>query len=219
MRVLVIEDEEEIAAFVKKGLEAKMFIADVANNGLKGECLALARDYGLAIIDINLPKKDGLSLCKSIRKEKKFPIIMLSAERDIETKVKALDSGADDYVVKPFSMKELMARVNAVLRRHPDIGKKLLVYKDISLDPSKHIVVRGNKRINLRKKEFILLAYFMKNAGMVLPRNVILNHVWETNSDPFTNTLEVHITGLRKKLNEGFNKKHIHTVHGIGYEL
>jgi DNA-binding response OmpR family regulator len=220
MKVLLIEDEPEIALFVKKGLEAMFFSVDTANEGKQGEYLAKINDYDIVILDYNLPDKNGIEICKSLRiAGKTYPIIMLTAEGAIEKKLEAFDCGANDYITKPFAIEELIARINAFLRNNSSSDEKVLHYEDLELDASKYLAKRAGKILNLRKKEFSLLEYFMLNTDIVLTRSMILEHVWETNADPFTNTVDVHITTLRQKLNEGFTKKYITTVRGMGYKL
>lgn len=220
MRILVIEDQEEIAIFIKKGLEAEMFTVDVALTGKQGEFLASINNYDLVISDLNLPDKNGIEIIKSIRKKGKFfPVIMLSGITDNKIKIEALDSGIDDYQTKPFSMEELTARVRSNIRRaNGETSPASLVYKDIIVDLKAHEVKRGEKEIKLRKKEFELLEYFVRNPKTTLSRSMILEHVWDHHADPFTNTVEVHIRALRKKIN-GPKEDLIKTIHGIGYKL
>jgi DNA-binding response OmpR family regulator len=220
MRVLIVEDENEIASFIKKGLEAAYFVVDVALDGENGLWLARTNDYDAVILDIKLPKMDGLEVCRELRKEKKdVPIIMLTVKNDTETKVECLNTGADDYLTKPFSFEELLARIRALLRREKNIkGDKFKIH-DLELDTMSHKVIRAGKLVNLSKKEFALLEYFMRNPGTVLTRSMILEHVWDMNADPFTNTVDVHIKFLREKINKGHREKLINTVHGCGYVI
>jgi len=220
MRVLVIEDEIEIASFIVGGLRADRFVVDIADDGAKGFQMARLNDYDLLVVDIMLPGKDGIELCKELRAlGKTCALIMLSAKNDIYTKVEALNSGADDYVTKPFSFEELRARVHALLRRERKLHSSQLTVGDLVMDTLTHTVTRRGKKIELSKKEFILLEYFMRNAGLTLTRAMILEHVWDMNADPFTNTVDVHIRFLREKIDRPFRRKLLHTVHGYGYKL
>jgi len=194
---------------------------DWADTGEKGLMWAKVNEYDLGIFDIKLPgAQNGLQVCKTIRERGKgFPIIMLSVTGDVATKIEALNLGADDYLAKPFSLAELLARVHALLRRERKItGPKLLV-GDLLMDTQAHSVMRGGKQITLNRKEFALLEYLMRNPGTTLTRSMILEHVWDMNADPFTNTVDVHIRFLREKIDLGWRKKLLKTVHGFGYKI
>jgi len=220
MRILIVEDEKEIASFIKKGLQAEYFAVDVALDGEKGLWLARINNYDAIVLDIKLPKIDGQEVCRELRKEKKeVPIIMLTVKNDTETKVQCLNIGADDYLTKPFSFEELLARIRALLRREKSMKGDKFKIGDLELDTMTHGVSRARTPINLSRKEFVLLEYFMRNPGLVLTRNMILEHVWDMNADPFTNTVDVHVKFLREKINKGFGKKLITTVHGCGYTI
>ena len=220
MRILIIEDEEEIASFIKKGLCSENFAVDWSGTGEKGMELAKTNDYDLVILDIKLPGKDGITVLKELREAKKtFPVIMLSVKSDTPTKIEALNIGADDYLTKPFSFEELLARIRALLRREKRITGPKLKIAELELDALSHTVVRAGKSIKLNKKEFALLEYFMRNPGITLTRNMILEHVWDMSADPFTNTVDVHVRFLREKIDEGHAKKLLHTVHGYGYKM
>ncbi len=221
MRALIVEDEKEIAKFIKRGLEAEHFAVDWAQNGEEGYFLGRTNKYDFMILDIRLPKKDGLTLCKELRREEvKSPILMLSVDNSTITKVQALNSGADDYLTKPFSFEELVARVRALLRRQKDItDSSTFQVDDLKMDILGHSVTREGKPIKLSRKEFSLLEYLMRNAGILLTRNMILEHVWDMNADPFTNTVDVHIKLLREKIDKNHKRKLIHTIHGYGYKL
>ena len=220
MRILIIEDEEEIASFIKKGLASENFAVDWSGTGEKGMELAKTNDYDLVILDIKLPGKDGITVLKELREAKKtFPVIMLSVKSDTPTKIEALNIGADDYLTKPFSFEELLARIRALLRREKRITGPKLKIAELELDALSHTVVRAGKSIKLNKKEFALLEYFMRNPGITLTRNMILEHVWDMSADPFTNTVDVHVRFLREKIDEGNAKKLLHTVHGYGYKM
>ncbi|MCH7883208.1 response regulator transcription factor [Patescibacteria group bacterium] len=220
MRILIVEDEEGIASFVGKGLRAEGFSVDWAADDRKGLWLAKTNTYDLIVLDIKLPEKDGIEICRELRKEKKtLPIIMLTVKSETATKVEALNAGADDYLTKPFSFEELLARIRALLRRPETIVGPKLKVNDLELDTLSHTVVRGSKSIQLSKKEFTLLEYFMRNAGITLTRNMILEHVWDMNVDPFTNTVDVHVRFLREKIDSRHRRKLLHTIHGIGYKM
>lgn len=247
MRILLIEDEKGIADFIANGLRTERFAVDWAATAEKGLLLAKVNPYDAGIFDIRLspssslvsPSKilqsktsesvsredsrddrDGLRILKEVRaKGKTFPIIMLSVTSDAQTKIDALNFGADDYLTKPFSMAELTARIRALLRRERKITEQVLTVADLALDTRAHTVARGGKRIILNRKEFALLEYFMRNPGTMLTRNMILDHVWDMNIDPFTNTVDVHMRFLREKIDDGRKKKLLKTVHGYGYKI
>lgn len=220
MRILLIEDERRISKFLKATLEAELFSVDVAEDGERGSSLAIINDYDLIILDNILPKKSGLEVCTYIRtKGKNMPIIMLSVKSDTATKVELLNAGADDYVIKPFSFDELMARIKAILRRPKHIEDDILHIDDLTLDTRKYIMTRGKKEIYLTRKEFMLLEYLLRNRGVVLSRGMILEHVWDMDTDPFSNTIESHILSLRRKIDPAGKKKLIHTVPGRGYKI
>lgn len=220
MKILLIEDAEEIALFTKRGLESELFTVDIAEDGEKGENMAMINNYDILIIDHNLPSKNGIDICKSLREVgKNYPIIMLTAEKDIEKKVEAFNNGANDYLTKPFAIEELVARTRALLRSKPESNNTQFSYKDVTIDLKKYTATRAQKTLNLRRKELALLEYFMRNPDMVLTRSMILEHVWDTNADPFTNTVDVHIRTLRQKLNFDSLEPLIETVRGIGYKI
>lgn len=220
MRILVVEDEREIGNFLKSGLEAENFAVDVADCGEKGLSFALVNEYDLFILDINLPGIDGVEVCRRLRAEKKTaPVLMLTVRSEIEHKLRAFNTGADDYLGKPFSFEELVARVRALLRREKTIVDELFQIDDLVLDTGKHTVERAGNAIKLSRKEFVLLSYMMRNHKKVLSRNILLEHVWDMNADPFTNTVDVHMRFLRKKIDEKHKRKLIQTVHGYGYKI
>ena len=221
MRILLIEDEPEIANFIINGLRTEHFAVDWASTGTKGLMWAKVNAYDLAILDINLGNdENGLDICEEIRKKgKSFPIIMLSVTNDAHTKIRALNIGADDYLTKPFFVAELLARVRALLRREKKLTGPKLIIDDLEMDTITHVVTRSGKEIKLNRKEFTLLEYFMRNAGTTLTRGMILEHVWDINADPFTNTVDVHVRFLRSKIDEGHKKKLLKTVHGYGYKM
>ena len=222
MRILIIEDEHRIAQSIKKGLEQEMFAADIAYTGTDGYDLASVEDYDLIILDIMLPGMDGLEVCEKLRKEKiHSPILMLTAKSQIQDKVAGLDLGADDYLTKPFSFEELLARIRALTRRpKKTVGTKLIV-DDLCLEPQRFDVIREGKKISLSNKEFALLEYLMRNAGTILSKDQIISHVWNYDADILPNTVEVYIRNLRKKIDLPFKNKKplIHTVRGFGYRI
>ena len=221
MRILLIEDEREIASLIVRSLKANRFAVDWAKTSEEGLLWAKVNPYDLGIVDINLGRgMNGLEICKEIRGKKiSFPIIILSVVADQRTKVDALNMGADDYLTKPFVTGELLARINALLRREKKMTGTKLKVGELQMDLLAHIVRRGDKEVVLNKKEFALLEYFMRNPGITLTRTMILEHVWDMNADPFTNTVDVHVRFLRAKIDDGWDKKVIITVHGHGYRL
>ncbi len=218
MRILVIEDNKEIAESLKNSLEEKCYAVDICEDGENGSFSARTNDYDLIILDFMLPKKNGLGVCQEIREAgKNTPILILSVESETKNKVDFLNLGADDYMTKPFSLSELLARINAILRRPELIKPETTTIGNITIDPKKQIVLKGKIELNLTRKEFMLLKYLAHNKGNVLSRGMIMEHVWDTNLDPFSNTIESHIVSLRKKL--GNKNKIIKTVSGRGYKI
>jgi two-component system copper resistance phosphate regulon response regulator CusR len=220
MRILVIEDEKKVARFIKKGLEEEGYAVDLASDGEEGLARVLDQVHDLIILDIALPKIDGLQVLKKLRERKvPTPVLLLTVRAAIEDKVLGLDSGADDYLTKPFAFQELLARIRALLRRKAETGPPLLQVEDLVLDPSRRLVTRGGERIDLTSKEFALLEYLMRNAGRVLTRAMISDHVWNYDFDTETNVIDVYVNYLRRKIDSGRKKKLIHTVRGSGYVL
>ncbi len=220
MRVLVIEDEKKVARFIKKGLEEEGYAVDLASDGEEGLARVLDPVHDLIILDIALPKIDGLQVLKKLRERKvPTPVLLLTVRAAIEDKVLGLDSGADDYLTKPFAFQELLARIRALLRRKAETGPPLLQVEDLVLDPARRLVTRGGERIDLTSKEFALLEYLMRNAGRVLTRAMISEHVWNYDFDTETNVIDVYVNYLRRKIDFGREKKLIHTVRGSGYAL
>jgi DNA-binding response OmpR family regulator len=220
MRVLVVEDEKEIRNFLEKSFKNECFAVDSADDGEKGSFLARTNDYDVVILDNMMPKKSGLQVCNEIRMDgKNVPIIILSVKSEVTTKIDLLNAGADDYLTKPFSLDELLARVRALARRPKNI--EIAVYKvdDLEFDATRNAVRRGGKEIYLTRKEIALLKYFLQNQGTILSRGMIMEHVWDMTADPFSNTIESHILSLRKKIDTEGSKKLIHTVSGRGYKL
>ena len=221
MRVLLVEDDERIALFVVKGLREAGFAVDHAADGEDGLHLALTETYDAAIVDVMLPKLDGLSLIAEIRKQKRnTPVIILSAKRSVEDRIKGLQTGSDDYLIKPFSFSELLARLQALIRRANNISEATrLTVADLTMDLLAREVTRSGRKIDLQPREFSLLEYLMRNAGRVVSKTMIMEHVWDLNFDPQTNIVESRISILRDKVDENFEKKLIHTVRGAGYIL
>jgi len=219
MRILIIEDEKKIADFIKRGLKEEGYAVDVAYDGEEGHFLATTNEYDLIILDLMLPKLDGISLCRKLRDEKvTMPIIMLTAKDTVRDKIIGLDSGADDYLTKPFAFEEFLARVRALLRKGKPQQSKLKV-ADLELDLLSHKVIRAGKVIELTTKEYTLLEYLMRNCGTIVTRAMLSEHVWDVNFDTFTNVIDVYINYLRNKIDQGFKKKLIQTIRGRGYIL
>jgi two-component system OmpR family response regulator len=221
MRILVVEDDQKIASFIIKGLRQAGYAVDHAADGQEGLHLALTEPYDAAIIDVMLPKLDGLSLIDEVRRKKvSVPVIILSAKRSVDDRVKGLETGSDDYLTKPFAFSELLARVQALIRRTISGAEQTrLEMADLSLDLRTRKVMRGGTEINLQPREFALLEYLLRQAGRVISKTMMLEHVWELDFDPQTNVVDVLVCRLRNKVDRGFEKKLIHTIRGVGYVL
>jgi two-component system OmpR family response regulator len=221
MRILLIEDDVKVASLVTRGLKEAGFAVDRATDGEEGLRMALKEPYDTAIVDIMLPKLDGLSLIKELRREKvNIPILILSAKRSVDDRVEGLQRGSDDYLTKPFALSELLARVQALIRRASAISEPNdLAVGDLHINLMTRVVKRGDKEISLQPKEFALLEYLARNAGKVVSRTMIMEHVWDYNFDPMTNVVEARICKLRDKIDRDFDKKLLHTVWGAGYVL
>ena len=220
MRLLVVEDEKKVASFIKKGLEEEGYAVDVAADGRSGLQMAQDHVHDLIILDIQLPKMDGLSVLNALRREKvAIPVLLLTVRATIEDKVLGLDAGADDYLTKPFAFQELVARVRALLRRRADAKQPVLQVADLILDPARRVVFRESQKLDLTTREFALLDYFMRNPGRVLTRTMIAEHVWDYDFDSATNVIDVYVNYLRKKIDSDREQKLIHTVRGVGYML
>ena len=220
MRILIVEDEKKIADFIKRGLREENYAVDAALDGLEGLRMAEENPYDLVILDVMLPGMDGLTLCAKLR-EHGFakPILMLTAKDLVEDKVKGLDSGANDYLAKPFAFEELLARIRALLRKTPDQPSTTLKAGDLELDLRTHKALRAGRELVLSVKEFALLEYLLRNQGAIVTRTMISEHVWDINFDTATNVIDVYINYLRRKIDDGRAKKLIHTVRGKGYIL
>lgn len=221
MKILIIEDEAEIAKNLKTNLEIEFFAVDMAADGETGLFMALTNEYDLVILDNTLPRKSGVEVCREIRLHKKdLPIIILSVISETEKKIELLETGADDYLTKPFSFQELLARIRAVLRRPKRMQDEILSIDDLEIDLRKNIVKRAGEEIHLTRKQFMLLEYLMRHPGAVVTRSMLMEHVWETDVDPFSNTIETHILSLRRKIKNKDNQSElIHTVPGRGYKI
>jgi DNA-binding response OmpR family regulator len=220
MRLLLIEDQKKLVLYLKKGLENKSFSVDFAYDGEKGLQLAESEEYDLIILDLMLPLLDGLQICKILRGKKvDTPILMLTAKISTDDKIAGLDIGADDYLTKPFSFNELLARIRALLRRPTKKEPEILTGQDISVDIATHLITKGEKQIEFTLKEFSVLEYLLRNQGRVLNREQIISHCWDFNLDSFTNNVDVYIKRIRKKLDAKNLEKYIQTVYGLGYKF
>lgn len=218
MRILLVEDEQKIASFIKRALKEKKYAIDVVSSGAEGLFLARSNPYDLIILDIMLPGKDGISVCRELRGGNiNTPILMLTARDTVADKITGLDAGADDYLTKPFSIHEFLARVRALLRRVSENKDPHLKVADLELDQITHKVTRGGQTIDLTATEYALLEYFMVNAGQVITRTMISEHVWNNDFDTFSNVINVYINYLRQKIDKTFEKKLIHSIRGVGY--
>lgn len=220
MRVLVVEDDSRIAAFVSKGLRENSYAVDVAVDGDEATYMASISSYDLFILDINLPKKNGFEVCREIRKSGNTkPILMLTARDAVDDRISGLDTGADDYLTKPFEFRELLARLRALSRRQTELRASKIVIADLEIDTISQTVRRAGKQIELTTKEYSLIEFLAFNSGKVVGREEISEHVWDDTFDPFSNLIEVYIKRLRKKLDEGYAVQLIHTRRGSGYIL
>jgi len=221
MRLLLVEDDNKISSFVTKGLEEAGFIVDYAADGEEGLYLALNGSYDVAVIDIMLPKVDGLTIIENMRQQGiNTPIIILSAKRTVDDRIKGLQTGGDDYLTKPFSFSELLVRVQALIRRASGVSDpSSLLVGDLSMNLLTREVKRSDKEIHLQPLEFSLLEYLMRNARRIVSKTMIMEHVWNYDFVPMTNVVEVRVSMLREKIDKDFEKKLIHTVRGAGYVL
>lgn len=221
MRLLVVEDDATIGLFLEKGLRQAGYAVDRARDGEDGLALALSEPYDAAVIDLMLPRRDGLSLIEELRRQgRKTPVLILSARRSVDDRVKGLQTGGDDYLTKPFAFAELLARLQALLRRSSGTAEPTrLVFADMSLDLVSRRVERAGRRLELRPRELALLEYLMRNASRVVSKTMILSHVWNYSFDPRTNVVDVLVHRLRERVDKGFDRKLIHTLRGMGYVL
>ena len=220
MRILIVEDEPKVASFIRRALEEESYAVDVCSDGIQGRDLASEVDYDLIILDLLLPGLPGIDVLKAVRDAKvTTPVLILTARSKVDQRVKGLDAGADDYLTKPFAIEELIARARALLRRASGDTAGILQIDDLVLNPISREVTRGGQRIDLTSKEYALLEYMMRNAGRVLTRPMIAEHVWDLDFDTFTNVIDVYISYLRNKIDRGHARELIHTVRGSGYTL
>ncbi|MCS6305808.1 MAG: response regulator transcription factor [Nitrospira sp.] len=220
MRILLVEDDADLAQFIRKGLKEEHYVVDVAADGEAGLALALDNSYDLMILDIMLPKLDGLTLCRRVRdKGISTPVLLLTARNNLETKVSGFDTGADQFMPKPFAFAELLARIRALLRRGSSQQIAHLQAADLRLDPASHRVWRAGQEISLTNKEYALLEFLLRNKNRVLTRTAIIEHVWDISYDPMTNIVDAHIRALRAKIDRDFSPPLIATVRGAGYML
>src|SRR5665213_3490456 len=220
MRILVVEDEKHIASFIKQGLKEEGYAVDVAHDGEKGYFLAGTETYDLIVLDIMIPKIDGVTICKYLRNDKvNTPILFLTAKDEIDDKVTGLDAGAEGYLTKPFSFDEFLARIRALLRSKGTLVSTLIQVDDLVMDLLAHKVTRGVQEITLTEREFLLLEYLMRREGQVISRGDISEHVWDIQVDTTSNMIDVHIHELRNKIDRGFKKSLICTIRGRGYMI
>ena len=220
MKILIVEDEQKVCSFLKRGFEEELFTVDTAQDGENGAFLAMTEDYDAVILDLMLPKKNGMQVLQELRKEKGTPVLMLTAKGQLENKLEGLNNGADDYMTKPFALAECIARVRSLVRRSQfDRPSHTLTALDLVLDLMHHTVRRGDQLLELTAKEFKLLEYLLRNKNRVLTRTSIIEHIWEITFDSETNVLDVYMTRVRKKVDDGWDVKLIHTVRGVGYVL
>jgi len=220
MRILIVEDDKKVGAFLEKGLKEEQYAVDICRDGEEAMELAVLNPYDAIVLDIMLPKKDGFAVCRDLRQRGLLtPILMLTAKDTVEDKVAGLTEGADDYLTKPFSFEELLARIRALLRRSQDYKTKVLKVGDLELDPARRQATRSGKKIPLTGKEYALLEYMMRNKGRILTESMIIEHVWDMNYEGTSNIVNVYINYLRKKIDEGAPVKLIQTVRGYGYTI
>lgn len=220
MKILLVEDNEKLAEFVKTALVEEHYSVDIAGDGEEGLRLADVNSYDIIVLDIMLPGKDGLTVCEELRKRgERCPVLLLTAKSKVRDKVRGLDLGADDYLTKPFEIEELLARIRALLRRQNSEKTVVLKVGDLVMDQATRQVTRAGEELHLTAKEYALLRYLMMNANEVVPRSMIIEHVWDVESAAFTNVVDVYINYLRSKVDRGFAEPLIHTVRSVGYIL
>jgi two-component system copper resistance phosphate regulon response regulator CusR len=220
MRILIAEDDEALGKFLRQGLMAESYSVDIRPDGEQARNAVLETDYDLVVLDLNLPKLDGVSVLRHLRlKKPSLPVLVLTQRTRVEERVQCLDIGADDYLGKPFSFSELSARIRALVRRSHLPSESVLQVGDLKLDRIERVVERAGRRVDLTTKEFALLEFLMRNAGRQVTRSMIIEHVWNLTFDTTTNVVDVYINYLRRKIDDGFPIKLIHTVRGVGYQL
>jgi two-component system copper resistance phosphate regulon response regulator CusR len=220
VRILLVEDESRVAGFIAKGLREQAYAVDIASDGEQALYQAAVNQYDIVILDVMLPVKDGHTVCRELRASGfRTPILMLTARGNVDDRVEGLDSGADDYLAKPFDFKELLARLRALLRRSAALRPQVARVADLTLNTASHAVTRAGKPVSLTAKEYALIEFLVLNQGRVVGREQIGQHVWDENFDPFSNVIDVYIKRLRSKLDAGFNRRLIHTRRGEGYIL
>ena len=220
MRILLVEDDARVASFIRRGLREEHYTVDIAKDGEGALFLAQTGEYDLLILDLMLPKRGGLDVLRTLRKERSaVPVLILTDRDDLADKVEGLDAGADDYLTKPFRFDELLARVRALLRRRGDLVPTVLRAGDLELDALHHRVTRGGKPLDLTNREYALLEFLLRHANQVVSRTMLAEHVWEHDFDPLSNVIDVHIARLRRKIDEECSLKLLHTIRGSGYVL
>jgi len=220
MRVLLVEDEIKMARAVRRGLEQEGYGVDVFGDGDEALFQATEQDYDAIVLDVMLPGRDGFELCRTLREQGRWaPVLMLTARDAVEDRIRGLDVGADDYLVKPFAFGELLARLRALIRRGPQERPTVLQVDDVTLDPAAHRVIRSEREVELSSREFALLEYLMRHPGEVVTRRRILEHVWDYNYDGLSNVVDVYVGYLRKKLERPFGRPFIRTIRGVGYAV
>jgi len=220
MRILIVEDDEALARFIRQGLEAENYFVNICSDGEQARLTAMQSEFDVVILDLNLPKLDGMTLLRHLRLNKpSLPVLVLTQRTRVEDRVQSLDTGADDYLGKPFSFSELSARIRALVRRSHLPSESVLQVSDLKLDRVERQVERAGQKVDLTTKEFALLEYLMRNAGRRVTRSMIIEHVWNLTFDTTTNVVDVYINYLRRKIDDGHAVKLIRTVRGVGYEL
>lgn len=220
MRILVVEDDKRIANFLKTGLREQGFAVDLAYDFQEGKYMALEESYDLIILDLMLPNGNGLDICKALRKAgSETPVLILTAKTQVDDRIVGLNAGADDYLGKPFAFSELLARVQALIRRSHQNASPTLKIGELELNPISHEVKRNGIKIDLSPKEFAVLEFLMRHKNQVVTRTMILEHVWDYNFESFSNIVDVYVTHLRKKINNGYTQNLIHSIHGVGFKI
>lgn len=220
MRILIVEDDRKVANFLKQGFKEELYAADVCHDGEEALYFAGVNQYDLIVLDVMLPKKNGFEVCRELRRQSiHTPILMLTARGQVGDKVRGLQEGADDYLTKPFAFEELLARVQALLRRTQDYKANTMRVGDLELNPVSRKVSRDGKTITLTGKEYALLEYLLRNKGRIITQSMIIEHVWDMNYEGMSNVVNVYINHLRDKIDKGFPVKYIHTLRGMGYKI